>query len=310
MVDLFFSAQDIDGGSKWSTVVSGELEQADFGIVCLTRQSILSSWLVFEAGALSKNPGSRVCTYLVDLGPDDVTGPLSHFQHSMADQEGTRRLIEALNRRLGSQALDRGHLDRSYAKWWRDLDKELRKARTLVDDAPNGIKDVAHPERIMKQLQQLLSQWIDRPVSARQFDGSNTPNTTTLSQAYEGTWTDSVSGSVLYARVVHGDLFVPYVYATSTELTGHFYGCTLIGNSLIARFRWFRHSDVSGYAMFQLDSPGHLRIVWWLDSDEPRSDDAAETQEMIFPEFHWWDLVRIQKKCPHNALEYFRSLKS
>ena len=53
-VEPYFSSEDIDKGARWSTDIAKELEEASFGILCVTRDNLQSQWLNFEAGALSK----------------------------------------------------------------------------------------------------------------------------------------------------------------------------------------------------------------------------------------------------------------
>lgn len=67
-VKPFFSPDDIAKGARWSSEVGSELEACQVGIVIVTRESLTSPWIMFEAGALSKNVGkSRVVPILVDL---------------------------------------------------------------------------------------------------------------------------------------------------------------------------------------------------------------------------------------------------
>ena len=54
-VEPYFSCADIDKGARWSTDIAKELQDASFGILCVTKDNLSSSWLNFEAGALSKS---------------------------------------------------------------------------------------------------------------------------------------------------------------------------------------------------------------------------------------------------------------
>src|SRR5215472_19191834 len=67
IVDPWLSAADVEKGAKWRQVISGELEKANFAILCLTPENLSSPWLLFEAGALSKRSEALVCTYLLGL---------------------------------------------------------------------------------------------------------------------------------------------------------------------------------------------------------------------------------------------------
>ena len=92
-VDPFLSASDIDKGSKWRQIVSGELGRSNFGIICLTPENLESPWLLFEAGALSKMEESRTWTYLYGVKYEDVKDPLSQFQHTVVEEKDTLALL-------------------------------------------------------------------------------------------------------------------------------------------------------------------------------------------------------------------------
>src|SRR5262249_10267255 len=77
-VEPWLSETDIGAGSRWGDELAKQLEQTSFGIICLTREAANSSWLLFEAGALSKSViGSRVCPYLIGIEPKKLEGPLA-----------------------------------------------------------------------------------------------------------------------------------------------------------------------------------------------------------------------------------------
>ena len=53
-IQPWMSEEDIDKGARWNANIAEELEGSNFGIICLTPENLESSWLNFEAGALSK----------------------------------------------------------------------------------------------------------------------------------------------------------------------------------------------------------------------------------------------------------------
>jgi hypothetical protein len=83
---------------------------------------------------------------------------------------------------------------------------------------------------------------------------------------FEGVWTDAISGSTLCARVIDGKLLIPYGYNTSLHLTGLFYDCKLLGDTIFARFKWFG-SDISGYMFARVESENRL-IGGWSSGNE------------------------------------------
>ena len=66
----FFVSDHITPGEAWAQRIGTELEQSEFGILCLTRDNWQYSWLLFEAGAIAKKfASSRVVPYLIDELP-------------------------------------------------------------------------------------------------------------------------------------------------------------------------------------------------------------------------------------------------
>lgn len=54
-----FVSEHITPGEAWAQRLGTELEQSEFGILCLTRDNWQSPWLLFEAGAIAKNSPRR-----------------------------------------------------------------------------------------------------------------------------------------------------------------------------------------------------------------------------------------------------------
>src|SRR5260370_39673400 len=103
--NLFISA-DITKGSRWFDEVERELDRADAGLVCITREALQSGWIHFEPGALAravrKNEaqsevrGGALYTYLLGVQPDELKGPLAEFQSTRFDREDTKRFCAAI----------------------------------------------------------------------------------------------------------------------------------------------------------------------------------------------------------------------
>ncbi len=80
------STSDIEKGARWQSEISRKLEESQIGIICLTRENMVTAWLLFEAGALSKmQRASYVCTFLVDVERNEVREPLAQFQSTKAE---------------------------------------------------------------------------------------------------------------------------------------------------------------------------------------------------------------------------------
>ena len=126
-VKPWMSAADIDKGTRWSSDIAVQLEEAKVGIICLTPENLEAQWILFEAGALSKTlEKTYVCPYLFQVEPTDVKGPLVQFQHTKAIKDDTRKLLHTINKALEDEALDDTKLNKSFEIWWPELDKHLQ----------------------------------------------------------------------------------------------------------------------------------------------------------------------------------------
>jgi hypothetical protein len=125
-VEPWMSASDVEKGERWLEKISAELEDAALGILCLTPENLTSSWLLFEAGALSHRFGSRhVCPFLVGLQPADLTFPLAQFQAARVSKEDVRQLVSTINAALGESALTITQLQDAFEMWWPRLESGL-----------------------------------------------------------------------------------------------------------------------------------------------------------------------------------------
>jgi TIR domain len=126
-VEPWMSDVDIGKGTRWTQEIGMELAQTSFGIICLTADNLDAPWINFEAGAISKTlDGARVCTYLYNLKPTDVDGPLSQFNHTRVDRDETRRLLHAINQALGTHSLRDQVVDRLFDALWQQFEEKLK----------------------------------------------------------------------------------------------------------------------------------------------------------------------------------------
>lgn len=123
-IEVFHSEHDIDSGTRWSHRLAKELEETNFGVICLTPDNLKNPWLLFEAGALTKHIASRSCGLLLQgLTNTDVTGPLAQFQNRTFIESEIRKLIQDLNSCLDNKLSD-SQLDLLYNKFWPDMERE------------------------------------------------------------------------------------------------------------------------------------------------------------------------------------------
>jgi hypothetical protein len=150
-VKPFFSPNDTEKGGKWSKEIGEQLEETSIGVFCLTRESLMSHWIAFEAGAISKVvEDSHVCPILFGLNPADVSGPLAQFQFTQFTKDDMHQFICTINEQCSESALTDSVRDSSFEKWWPDLET---KVKSLIENHKNHtFKDVRTQKEILEEI--------------------------------------------------------------------------------------------------------------------------------------------------------------
>jgi hypothetical protein len=124
-VDPWLSKSDIQAGERWSIEIAKELENCNFGVLCITRENLSSPWILFEAGALAKSmQDGRVIPLLLDLDFKEISGPLAQFQAKKADSTGIKELVVSLNK-ADSAPVPEAQLHKLFSVLWSDLEKQI-----------------------------------------------------------------------------------------------------------------------------------------------------------------------------------------
>ena len=133
---------EIEKGSRWLDELTDGLRTSQAGIFCLTRESLSSVWMGFEAGAIAQVHSAKVCTILMGLKPSDVQYPLAQFQHTTLTKEDVFILVSTMNSQLGridgERALTESQLGNAFNTWWPQLEGKIAKiaARGSTVDSP------------------------------------------------------------------------------------------------------------------------------------------------------------------------------
>ncbi len=139
------SEHSIDKGTRNLSAIAKNLEETQFGIICLTPENLNAAWLLFEAGALSKSQeDARVWTFLYELENTDVQGPLSQFQHTRAKEEDVRKLLQAINRASDPPSVTDQQLQVSFDRGWPELEEKLSNIPVTTE--------VSAPKRTEREL--------------------------------------------------------------------------------------------------------------------------------------------------------------
>lgn len=317
-LDLWMSSEDLAEGKRWSMELFEKLGRSHFGILVVTPDSMLSPWMMFEAGALSKDLTiGRVLPYLVGVRPSELEGPLRSFQSVSADEQGTLRLLKAINDASGIGAAEEILHDRFKLYWPRFSDF---LASINLDDSSKGSSDPllsngtvsrleAQLAEMTNMIRELTSIWSPRP-------DSGSIGTVEEDRVYrlkmEGAWAATDSGTRMYVRSIGRELYAPYSYGPGTdELTGVYYGWKRVGDYWFGRFRWIYADDIHGFGLYRILSDNVLEGAWWFDEDaEPDLQAIARDGLESRPGGNRVRLERVKDSTlPIWAEEYFASVK-
>jgi len=165
-VKPYFTPSDIEKGSRWSSEISKELEASDVGILFITRENITSSWLIYEAGALSKRlEKSKVCPVIFGISPNDLPGPLRQFQATEFNKDDFHKLLKTINQSSSEIKLGDSVLDEVFEMWWPRLEQKLNS--TLSANKVDNKLTPIRPDRDLLEEILELSRLNSRRISAR-----------------------------------------------------------------------------------------------------------------------------------------------
>jgi hypothetical protein len=124
---------------------------------------------------------------------------------------------------------------------------------------------------------------------------------------FQGIWYGSPIHGVYCARVIDGELLVPYALGLLTEVTGHLYNCRVLGDRLFCRFAWF-DSDVAGLVALKIGPTRTLIGGWWYAQDLPRR--VLRDIDQLHESNPGMNAIVLEKadsqaKFPYWAEEYF-----
>lgn len=132
----WISTHDIAKGTRWESILSKQLGQHIYGIICVTPENRESPWLNYEAGALSKTDSSRTFTLLIGLNHADVEQPLAQFNHTLARKPDMLALIRSINESSETH-LPEDLLTHSFEINWKFMEDEFA---TIIAEAPPEAK--------------------------------------------------------------------------------------------------------------------------------------------------------------------------
>jgi TIR domain-containing protein len=140
--DVWYSTTDITVGEEWGSAIREQLAKSHIGILCLTEENKGRPWMLFEAGAISKQVGkAHVLPLLIGL-ETELQLPLSMFQAARATQDGVKGLFWAINEINKSKKLSQRMFDVVFKNSWK------RHGKKFLDIVKNHEAQKHEPEPI------------------------------------------------------------------------------------------------------------------------------------------------------------------
>ncbi len=155
----FVSAKDIDKGSNWTVELARELEETQFGVICVTPDNLGSPWLNYETGAITRSVESRVCPVLHGVRKGEVAPPLGQLQLTDFDKDDVLLMMASMNAVAGD-LLSETDLADAVDMWWPRLEVRLNAITPATAAAP--VLTVTHePDPPKSSQQEMLEQLLE-----------------------------------------------------------------------------------------------------------------------------------------------------
>lgn len=156
---------------------------------------------------------------------------------------------------------------------------------------------------LLKEVAQ-LKEIVSEAVNVWKNNGSVVTQTETELESMCGHWFNTETGSHAYARVIHGELVVPYCFRGDDELTGVYYGWKRTGDYWFARYQWLER-PISGFTFLKREAVDILQGAWWGSEDEVDNTDIPPSNSGVRSNFEF----RAKKETPAWAQMFFEKIE-
>lgn len=119
---VWTTGSDLTPGMRWADEIARAIESSDLAVVCITKDSRNSSWLLYEAGMMAGR-GTRLIPWLVDLEHSELDGPLAQYQTIGSDSTSFLKLVREIDH---DGPLSRHWWPRA-ERWASDLETEINR---------------------------------------------------------------------------------------------------------------------------------------------------------------------------------------
>lgn len=148
----YFTPDDVAKGQRWAADIAENLHSSQFGLFCLTSENLTAPWLLFEAGAVSKDSkNGKVCPLLFGIDSTQLAGPLLQFQATPYSREEVFKFLKSINAETNNP-LNEVQLERAFDRCWGELDSKIQEVLTsnAQDQAPT-------PRSVQDMVEETLS---------------------------------------------------------------------------------------------------------------------------------------------------------
>ena len=165
-IDPWLSSLDISAGRRGVREIINELSETNFGIICITPENQNSTWINFEAGALSKQiEDGYVVPFLIGMKTADHISPLSQFQAVIGDsKDDVQKLLLDINESSNGLAISRERLERAFKRSWPEFESRMKNISS-ISSWDNLSNTVQRSEADMTEEILLISRQLDHRMA-------------------------------------------------------------------------------------------------------------------------------------------------
>lgn len=125
----WISSSSISLGARWGKELAETLDETNFGILCLTAESIRAPWVLFEAGALSKSvEDGKIIPLLLGIETDALKdSPLGQFQGECVNEAGIKKLVKSIVAEVANTPERELDIEKKFSMLWAGFKDKLAK---------------------------------------------------------------------------------------------------------------------------------------------------------------------------------------
>lgn len=142
----YFTPDDITKGQRWAAEIADKLQSSQFGLFCITNENLTAPWLLFEAGAVSKDTKTgKVCPLLFGVDSAQLSGPLLQFQATPYSRDELFKFLKSVNAET-THPLTEFQLERAFDRCWNELDEKvqaiLASSSQDIEPKPRNVEEM------------------------------------------------------------------------------------------------------------------------------------------------------------------------